>query len=396
MKPDAVGTIVRRLRFALAVAIVGMTVGGLGVLAGLTYWLVVRQPFPAIGARVVHGLGMAFQVPGNRSDAWWAEGPSIEEIASYVRGRDVLESGDRQMPVRVATVSAGFFRVFAVKPTPGRDFEPADEDAPSVGVAIVSPRVVAFIKGSGAPVGQEIRIGARRYQIVGIAPVEFSYPAGTEVWLAGLVGGASARGVRLAATEALPIAPWGGWVLRLAANAQLESARDELMGRLNDLNLRFASSGRRFGETISLARLDDVSAQTVMPTLRAWSRVAGVFFLLAAGNVIVVGRRARVGAGATLRSLGWRLISAVAGAAVSTNAVALMILYSEAGRGLTFFPPDHSLVWATVLVTVVIASATTMTILLALLWRPRKRGTSHEWRTTGSSRLRAGSDRYSA
>jgi hypothetical protein len=387
---------VRGRTFGLAVAIVGINVGGLGTLAGLTYCLVVRQPFGAVDARVVHGLGMAFKVPGGRSDVWWSQGPSIEQLASYVRGRDVLKSGDREMPVRVATVSADFFRVFALQPALGRDFEPADEDAPSVGAAIVSRRLVAFLKRAGTPMGQEIRVGVRRYLIVGIAPEGLSYPAGTEVWVAGLVGGASAHGVRLAASEALPIAPWGGWVLRIAANAQIESARDELLGRLKDLNLRFASSGRRYGDTISLMRLDEVSAQTVIPKLRAWSKVAGVLFVIAAGNAIVVGRRARLGTKSPLRSLSLHLISAVAGVSLSTSAVALMILSSEAGRRLTFFPPDRYLVGATLLMTAMMAGVTTVTILVALLWPARERGRNNEWRTTHTSRQRVGSDRYSA
>jgi predicted permease len=78
-------------------------------------------------------------------------------------------------------VSPEFFRVFDVSPAQGRPFTAADAERSAVVSASFANRVLG---GVGKAVGQVIQIDTHPYEIVGVMPEPFHFPAKGEIWVA--------------------------------------------------------------------------------------------------------------------------------------------------------------------------------------------------------------------
>jgi hypothetical protein len=296
---------------------------------------------------------MAFRIPGERGVTWWARAPSIEHLTSYVQGVDELYTPDGWRRVYASTVSADFFSVFASTPVAGRYFETSDEDTEPVGAAVISRRLwESYGAGSPGIVGHDVHLGGRTYRVVGVAPDDLDYPALTDVWLAGLVGGVSARNVRHTSKQLISTGPWGGWVVRLRSGASPLDAQRELLALLAELNQRQAPSRRTFGDTVVVMPLRGVVAQSAGPTLRAWLIGSLVLLAIAAihGELVLKGRSpARLRDVATL----W---ASTAAASLFMLALAVAVIYSDAGRFITAVRPDSSLAVITIITALVLAT----------------------------------------
>ena len=122
-----------------AVTLLGIIAGVAAVIVGLQQGLSHKPLQMKYDSRIVHAMGMAFNIPGEDSISWWSGVPAIEHLASYVRGADRLQFPE-QRRVRVAIVSADFFSVFQLVPAQGRYFRVSDEDSTPTGTAVLSHR----------------------------------------------------------------------------------------------------------------------------------------------------------------------------------------------------------------------------------------------------------------
>jgi predicted permease len=78
-------------------------------------------------------------------------------------------------------VSPEFFRVFDVAPIQGRPFNASEAERSAMVSASFADRVLG---GVGKAVGQVIQIDAHPYEIVGVMPEPFHFPAKSEIWVA--------------------------------------------------------------------------------------------------------------------------------------------------------------------------------------------------------------------
>ncbi len=122
--------------------------------------------------------------------AWRERSRSFEVLAAVdhaATGVTTIAIGAESSPVRLAPVSADFFRVAAGgAPLHGRWLQEEDE-RPGVDVAaVVSERLWRRVSGSDpAFVGRRLTwAGTRTLVVVGIAPAALDYPLNTDIWAA--------------------------------------------------------------------------------------------------------------------------------------------------------------------------------------------------------------------
>ena len=132
----------------------------------------------------------AFPVPLSFPEftAWSGESRSFEATAAVdhaATGVTTVTSEGRVSPVRVAPVSADFFRVvYSGQPLYGRWLRADDERRGAELVAVVSERFWRRATGGdSAFVGRRLSLaGDRSVVIIGIAPAAVDYPLGTDLW----------------------------------------------------------------------------------------------------------------------------------------------------------------------------------------------------------------------
>lgn len=92
--------------------------------------------------------------------------------------------GDRTVPIARALVAGNFFDVLGAQATAGRLLHPEDEVRGGPDIVVVSQSFWQHQLGADAGViGRLLYLDGAPHWIVGVAPPEFSFPAGTDVWL---------------------------------------------------------------------------------------------------------------------------------------------------------------------------------------------------------------------
>jgi putative ABC transport system permease protein len=87
-------------------------------------------------------------------------------------------------PAATVMVQGNFFKTLGAEPAAGRTFL-AGEDQPGQNhVAVLSHRFwQQHMAGRSDALGQEVELDSMKYVIVGIMPLGFNFPAGTDVWI---------------------------------------------------------------------------------------------------------------------------------------------------------------------------------------------------------------------
>jgi putative ABC transport system permease protein len=81
-------------------------------------------------------------------------------------------------------VTANYFRAFGVEPALGRGFGADEERTGSAPIAVLSDGLwKRRFGGDPSIVGKTLTLDGKAVTVVGVAPPEFQYPAGTELWL---------------------------------------------------------------------------------------------------------------------------------------------------------------------------------------------------------------------
>jgi putative ABC transport system permease protein len=110
--------------------------------------------------------------------------PEIFEHTAIMRGGAInYTGGERPLQLAGAAVSAEWFDVFGARPYLGRGFRP-EEDQPNTNrVVVLSYATWQSLFGADRTViGRTIELSQRPYQIIGVMPPDFRWPAQAEVW----------------------------------------------------------------------------------------------------------------------------------------------------------------------------------------------------------------------
>jgi putative ABC transport system permease protein len=150
---------------------------------------VVLRPLPYRDPdRLVHVYRM--QPPVERSPVsvpayldFAAQQQAFENFAAHYGETFNLTDVDEAERIIGRRVTANFFALFGASPTRGRFFLPADDNADSARVAVISDGLWRRrFGGDDQVVGQTIKLNGEAYTIVGVAPPQFQFPRRVEIW----------------------------------------------------------------------------------------------------------------------------------------------------------------------------------------------------------------------
>jgi putative ABC transport system permease protein len=138
-----------------------------------------------VAGNVRGGTNRASVSPADYVD-YRAQNTVFEEFAASLSVPFAVSLTGAGEPERLtgSLVTANYFRAFGVEPALGRTFG-ADEERPGPApVAILSEGLwKRRFGGDPSVVGKTVTLDGKAVTVVGVAPPEFQYPAGTELWL---------------------------------------------------------------------------------------------------------------------------------------------------------------------------------------------------------------------
>jgi putative ABC transport system permease protein len=112
-----------------------------------------------------------------------AQQQAFESFAAHHSETFNLTDVDQAERVIGRRVTANFFELFGVSPARGRFFLPADDNADSARVAVISDGLWRRrFGGDGHVIGQTIKLNGEAYTVVGVAPPQFQFPRRVEIW----------------------------------------------------------------------------------------------------------------------------------------------------------------------------------------------------------------------
>jgi putative ABC transport system permease protein len=109
---------------------------------------------------------------------------TFQSIAKYSDYVVSVSGGSQPTRTTVANVTPQFLKVFRVQPMIGRDFLPSDAKKGAAPVALVSYGYWKQYLGSPSDLSRShLKVDNRTYQLVGVLPEGFQFPADTGVWV---------------------------------------------------------------------------------------------------------------------------------------------------------------------------------------------------------------------
>jgi putative ABC transport system permease protein len=113
-----------------------------------------------------------------------ARNQSLEAIAEYAGGLDMVIGGSQPVRTRMYAVSRDFFRVFGVQPFAGRVFHAEDKGPQDKAIAVVSYGFWQRLLGGKTDFdGSALTIAGQSFTVAGVMPQGFAFPEGAEVWI---------------------------------------------------------------------------------------------------------------------------------------------------------------------------------------------------------------------
>jgi predicted permease len=210
------------------------------------------------------------------------------DVAAYASGGLNLADPERPQRVRVGVVTTNFFATLGVAPVLGRTFS-ADEGNPGgPAVAVLSHAMWTRQFGQDPVLGRNIQLGSRSYEIVGVMPSRFSFPAESDLWIPMTVP-----------TTRATFEPFRGWlpsvvIARMATAMTAEVAAERVLARWQQVRAEHpVTPGSAPNEHASIldARIRDVEQNGAITLLRSQlvgDRRLALLVLLGATGVLLL------------------------------------------------------------------------------------------------------------
>lgn len=181
----------RRPAFALpAVAVLAVGVGAVSTMFS-TLNKVVLQPLPFDHPEQLAWVYSSSQAsPRNSSSAldyfdYRRQFKAFESLAAVLVFQPTmyLSGTGEAEPLTSTEVSHNFFSTLGAKPELGRTFLVAEEEAGASNVVIISHGLwQRRLGGRPNAIRQHLELDGQSYEVVGVMPADFEFPAGVEVW----------------------------------------------------------------------------------------------------------------------------------------------------------------------------------------------------------------------
>ncbi|HWH52594.1 MAG TPA: ABC transporter permease, partial [Gemmatimonadaceae bacterium] len=189
---------------------------------------------------------------------------------------DAVFDGDRQLTLREAVVTDGFFNVLGAKPVLGRLFHSGDAVPWAVNQTGAGASVVLSYAtwqrdfgGDASVIGKHLRVPKLTWTmtVIGVAPPGLDYPRGAEYWIAADYNGVDVVG-------------------RLAPTATPAAARAEFEDFLaHDLSARDMAALGQAKIDAQVHTFTDMVSGTARPALVALTAAVALLLVLACANV---------------------------------------------------------------------------------------------------------------
>ena len=183
----------RRLIKSPAFTLVALLTLGLGIGANTAIFSVVNavllQPLPYRSPEQIVGIyhfseGRRATMSGPNFTDVKKLNTTLQDAAAYTRSRVILTGQGEPVRLDTAEVSASLFDLLGVPAMRGRTFQ-ADENQPGrTHVALLSHELwQQRFGGDEAVVGHQVTLDGVSYEVVGVMPPMFSFPAGRALWI---------------------------------------------------------------------------------------------------------------------------------------------------------------------------------------------------------------------
>src|SRR5215207_4441539 len=226
---------------------------------------------------------------------------TLSHLAGYRGGSTVVLGAEEPLRAQTYGVTRDFFGLFGVKPALGRLFAPEEMVEKGPRVAIVSHEFWHRYLGATRDLERRsLDIYGERYQVVGVMPPGFAYPASAEIWMA----------LEFETGEARSSHNWSA-IARLAPTASIDAARAELDGIMRALAAQYGTVMNGKGVTV-LGLADALVGNVRRPLTLIFGAVAFVL-LVACVNLASASlargesRRQEMAVRAALGAGRWRL-----------------------------------------------------------------------------------------
>jgi putative ABC transport system permease protein len=265
-------TAVAMLTLALGI---GMTTAIFSVVYGvLLRPLEYEQPDRIVDLHEVAANGHQMRFADPNFEDTRAQARSIDGLAEYADTVEAVAGGVEPTRTRVAAVSRDFFPVLRIAPAWGRGFRPDDQRFGAAPVALVGYGYWKQVLGGPrdlAPV--KLTIADRVLSVVGVMPAQFSYPAGTDIWVPREI------------FERYPSRTAHNWrvIGRLRDGVALTEARADLQTIAARLKRQYGADTMMTG--VAIAPLRETMTGDVRQALWILLGAVGLLLLIACANV---------------------------------------------------------------------------------------------------------------
>jgi len=275
----ALRSLARTPGFAVvAIVTLALAIASIGTLFAVVNAVLLKPlPFPDAARiiRIVRVQGSCDDCPIARPVLfdWQQQSTQVFDALGAFSGANVTMTGEGDAEQLAANrVTPEFWDVFKVSPLIGRTFTAAEDKENRSLVVISHGFWQRRFGGNLAVVGKTIRLNGEAHEIVGVMPVNFTYPT-SDIWLPAQL--ASATTTR--DTNYLSV------VARLGANATLDQAREVIAL----ITAREAADFPKEHEGLKakLIRLQERVTTTVKPALSVMFAASAMVLLIACANL---------------------------------------------------------------------------------------------------------------
>ena len=209
---------------------------------------------------------------------WRDQSTDFASMAYYgytSEGQTSVVVGSSAEYANVAMVSPGFFQVFHVEPSVGREFSREEQTKGGAAAVIVSNAFgIAHFGDTGRALGQTLRMFGKTLNVVGVMPAGFRFPDKTDVWFP--------TNTIFPDTESRSAHNYHV-VARLKPEVTLEEAQAQMTAIGARLEQKYPDSNG--GKNVAVTRMRDAMVSNFRLTLWIMLAAVGVVLLIACANL---------------------------------------------------------------------------------------------------------------